>query len=1324
MPWNPTIVDSQILAVHAALVPNGNQGEVVLFGGDEHWNDQQESAGGDRFKKTRVYDIQNHAIIAATIPSPDSDVFCAHHAFARDGRLLIAGGTQKWPESDIHEHHLDFIGHRRCWIYNHRQRTWTEVTKLNKNPASPDEEHSGGRWYPGLVTLGNGEVAAFMGHLDQGDTRHRNTLPERYNQNGNFWVNMPKVIGTAGEPDEGGRRFLFFPRAFQLPNGRLFFATPMPANFSGGTDGTHFSTAYDLVSGDYVEPKIAEPEGAYANWDRPAVMLPLLPSEDYRVRLMFVGGVNPRRLDLGAASPSWQATAARDASVSGRDRRYSNVVLLPTGQVCVVGGMAEVGNGLNTSAPPSEDPVLQAEIYTPGIDWTAGNYSAADSWSVKESAVHARNYHSSALLLPNGKVWIAGGNTHATSGNPDDNLTLSNGVTKKRGIRQIELYEPDYIATPNRIQITDFPSVLAYGEEFTLQIDRAATNVKYVALIRAGSVTHSTNNDQRFVALTINSRNGNTLTLTAPPTGNVAPPGYYMIWVVDNSNQPCELARFVRLAYLSCTVITDRSTFSEEEVDALGDGGQATFSNAIFVQYDGFIHTELTGNPSFTLQWADDNTPVDQDDFTLVPAGRLQEVNPGFADVPQRITYPFHVRFENLNAFSGFIDERQIRVRFTLGHHTCQQTLDLTHSPNPYLTDIDAVKNNPAWLSTDIRVFSVLTGASKFGDVTQGGDPIAFIRGCLDKLNNPANNPNVLFENLSTDATLDLATLGTVGAVSVPIYNYAIARVRYRATTTVAQRVKCFFRTFNVQATGLEFNSATTYARTSVGPNTVPLLGLAGTEIASIPFFASSRVETVEGQPGATSMDLQPLTEAFDFRNITPASSGAEVSVYFGCWLDINQTKKRFPLSPGTSNGPWAQSSCQSIQELLRARHLCLVSEVFFDQDLTVNGETPDSSDNLSQRNLAILHSDNPGGPDSHTCMHTFEIKPSSDFFTKKALDSAPFFPGQLNDVLLAASAQAAKRFRLDELMFRWHNLPPNSEIDVIFSDIDTAEIQALAAFRRSPLACEVINKYTLRFKVAGAVWVPIPGGRTLNIPALLSVKLPDDVVDGQEFRATVHQVNGETRQIIGSCEFRFNVSKAELIVDEETKTLSVFKHILTTIPLDNRWYPLIKRYVHHLGEKVDALGGDSASVHPNPDGTGRPYTPPGQETGNKVCTSGWIASIVLAVTLVLAGIAERAMLAVVLAIGLLLLVLIIARWVRKCCGHNWCAVLDYLTLGVAVALPLLLLVAFSGGFGPFMIPVLVVAAIMGLAFVISSFLLRCRGACCDPSRVNTECDH
>src|SRR5215210_5452482 len=157
MPWNSTIIDSQILAVHAALIPNGDEGEVVLFGGDEHWSNQQEPGGN--FRKTRVYDVQTHSVVSGSIPSPDSDVFCAHQVFTADGRLLIAGGTQKWPESgDAHGHALDFLGHRRCWLYNHKQRTWTEVAKLSSNPDQPDEEHAGGCWYPGLVTLGDGEV--------------------------------------------------------------------------------------------------------------------------------------------------------------------------------------------------------------------------------------------------------------------------------------------------------------------------------------------------------------------------------------------------------------------------------------------------------------------------------------------------------------------------------------------------------------------------------------------------------------------------------------------------------------------------------------------------------------------------------------------------------------------------------------------------------------------------------------------------------------------------------------------------------------------------------------------------------------------------------------------------------------------------------------------------------------------------------------------------------------------------------------------------------------------------------------------------------------
>jgi hypothetical protein len=143
-----------------------------------------------------------------------------------------------------------------------------------------------------------------------------------------------------------------------------------------------------------------------------------------------------------------------------------------------------------------------------------------------------------------------------------------------------------------------------------------------------------------------------------------------------------------------------------------------------------------------------------------------------------------------------------------------------------------------------------------------------------------------------------------------------------------------------------------------------------------------------------------------------------------------------------------------------------------------------------------------------------------------------------------------------------------------------------------------VLDKHTLRFTVAGVTWMPIPGGRRLNIPALLTVKLPDTVTYGNEFRVTVHQVSGLTRKVVGSSEFRIVVSKAELILDQERRDLSVFKHILSTIPPDNRWYPLWQRYVYLTGQKVDALGGHAEDVHPNPDGSGRPYEPVEEEGG------------------------------------------------------------------------------------------------------------------------------
>jgi hypothetical protein len=697
------------------------------------------------------------------------------------------------------------------------------------------------------------------------------------------------------------------------------------------------------------------------------------------------------------------------------------------------------------------------------------------------------------------------------------------------------------------------------------------------------------------VGLRVTARNGNTLTVEAPPTGAVAPPGYYMLWLVDTNGNPCELARFVRLAHVGCRVVTDRSTFSIEEIQSLGGGGQVTIPNAVYVYFDGFLDGELAGTPSVTLSWTDTGATVTATELTLVAAGRLLESSPPHPDIPQRITFAYHVRFPSLSAFSGVVDERNVRLTFTLGTVSASETIDLTRAPNPYMLDVDPTVNNPHWLSTDVRVFSTAGGMTMFGDVPQGtadSSGIDFIRAALDKFNSTPEGASHPFNTIATGQSASPLVLAT-DIFGIRFFNYAVAKVRYRATSTVANGVKVFFRLFNTVGTALEYNTGTTY-RLSSGANPVPLLGEAGGDLVSIPCFAGARIETVQGRPGAASMTTQSLDVGREVRDITP-TPGAEVTAYFGCWLDINETRKRFPITPGGSDGPWSEAATRSMQELVRGRHQCLVAEVFFAPDTTDPGETPGSSDNLSQRNLAILFSDNPGSPDSHTVLHTFELKPSAlprvpPQETLEALPPRGFDHGPMTHV--------RQRRNPDELLFRWWNLPDQSEVTVRFGDVDTDEVMRLAGLRLSPVAFTVVDNRTLQLDVAGTTWVPLPGGRQTHIPALLTVKLPEGVKSGTTYRMSVHQVDGRSGRVIGAFELTIPVSTAELILDDEIRTLSVMRYILTTIPPSNRWHPIMQLYVHGLAQKVDALGGDSGAVHGNPDGSGNPYAPPTPDVG------------------------------------------------------------------------------------------------------------------------------
>ncbi|HEV2733665.1 MAG TPA: hypothetical protein VGV85_02465, partial [Longimicrobiaceae bacterium] len=273
-----------------------------------------------------------------------------------------------------------------------------------------------------------------------------------------------------------------------------------------------------------------------------------------------------------------------------------------------------------------------------------------------------------------------------------------------------------------------------------------------------------------------------------------------------------------------------------------------------------------------------------------------------------------------------------------------------------------------------------------------------------------------------------------------------------------------------------------------------------------------------------------------------------------------------------------------------------------------------------------------------------------------------------------------------------------------------------------SPAALAAVDKHALRFQVGDVAWLTLPGHRDLHIPAMLQIRLPDTVVYGQEFRVSVHQVSGRTGRVVGAIEFGIPVSHAEMILEEEERTLSVMRHIATSIPPENRWYPIFQRYLHGLARRVDALGGDASTVHGNPDGSGNPYVRPVRtEPGGLPCWPGVATALILAVALVLSGFARSiVVVAVAAAAAMVLLAGVIRWWSRSCCGRLRCAVLDYLALGSGAALAVLVLAAVAG---VRVVPqMLIVAALFTASAVIGSFLFRCRGGCCDTCCDDCHC--
>ncbi|QSQ11154.1 galactose oxidase-like domain-containing protein [Myxococcus landrumensis] len=332
--------------------------------------------------------------------------------------------------------------------------SWTRLPDMNA-----------GRWYPTNTTLNNGDVVVTSGEINgPGDI---NEIPQRFIAGTNSWRTLTSAR----------KNVPFYPKMFLAPNGRLFYAGSLRASF-------------------WLDPASngAWSNGPISNFGTrsygPAVYI------DGKV--LIIGGSEPptatvEQIDLNAANPTWQYVAPMSIR-----RRQHNAVLLPDGTVVVIGGSS--GSGFDDSSAA----VRYAEVYNP----------ATNTWTSWSSNVRYRGYHSTAVLLPDGRVLSAGGADEHTA----------------------EVFSPPYLFKGARPAITSAPTVSLPGAQFTITTPDAAT-ISRVSLIALNSTTHTFDMNQRFLTLSF-TRGAGSLNVTAPPNRNVAPPGYYQLFIVNNAGVP------------------------------------------------------------------------------------------------------------------------------------------------------------------------------------------------------------------------------------------------------------------------------------------------------------------------------------------------------------------------------------------------------------------------------------------------------------------------------------------------------------------------------------------------------------------------------------------------------------------------------------------------------------------------------------------------------------------------------------------------------------------------------------------------------------------
>jgi hypothetical protein len=319
------------------------------------------------------------------------------------------------------------------------------------------------------------------------EERNHVTIPEV--GDGTSWRRLTSASLDIGNP--------YYPAMFLAPNGKVFLA------------GFLQTTRYLDVNGTGAWTTVADRQVADRKMGSAVMYAP--------GKVLYVGGGDPPTssaevIDLNQGSPSWRSVAGMAFA-----RRQLNATILADGQVLVTHGTS--GAGFNNVAAA----VRMAELWNP----------ATESWSTMAQESRPRTYHSTALLLPDARVLASG------SGE-------GGGVALENSDFSAQIFTPPYLFESDgtlaaRPSITSAPSSVSYGGSFSVETPDAGTVVRGT-LVRLSSVTHAFNMSQLIYPLTFGASGPTTVTAAGPTGPTLAPPGPYMLFLVNEAGVPSTAA--------------------------------------------------------------------------------------------------------------------------------------------------------------------------------------------------------------------------------------------------------------------------------------------------------------------------------------------------------------------------------------------------------------------------------------------------------------------------------------------------------------------------------------------------------------------------------------------------------------------------------------------------------------------------------------------------------------------------------------------------------------------------------------------------------------